>query len=138
MAGRICPWCGAELVEVDNPMRTEFRHRRGQEQFCPGPPEDDSRVPGYMIPMPGTSVEEAAERLAAFGLMIRGDISRDLDDPALCRTANPRMPWMLCALEPHEGDRHRHEYGPLDQLVPGIRSGVANYHATHVFAWTAP
>lgn len=29
-----CPHCGSELVEVDNPMRREFRHRRGME--CTG------------------------------------------------------------------------------------------------------
>lgn len=26
---RTCPDCGGELVEVDNPMRREVRHRRG-------------------------------------------------------------------------------------------------------------
>lgn len=25
----ICPTCGQELVEVDNPMRREVRHKRG-------------------------------------------------------------------------------------------------------------
>lgn len=30
-----CEHCGSELVEVDNPMRREFRHRRGV--VCPGP-----------------------------------------------------------------------------------------------------
>lgn len=31
----ICPSCGNELVEVDNPMRREVRHKRGQEYYCP-------------------------------------------------------------------------------------------------------
>ena len=35
-----CPWCGKELVEVDNPMRREIRHRRGEEAQCPGPPKE--------------------------------------------------------------------------------------------------
>lgn len=26
-----CPVCGGDLVEVDNPLRKEFRHRRGQQ-----------------------------------------------------------------------------------------------------------
>lgn len=29
--GSRCPRCGSDLVQVDNPMRKEFRHRRGQE-----------------------------------------------------------------------------------------------------------
>lgn len=32
-----CPYCGRTLVEVDNPMRREMRHRRGEEALCPGP-----------------------------------------------------------------------------------------------------
>lgn len=35
-----CPYCGCELVEVDNPLRREVRHRRGEEGLCPGPPRD--------------------------------------------------------------------------------------------------
>lgn len=35
-----CPWCARELVEVDNPLRREMRHRRGEEVACPGPPDD--------------------------------------------------------------------------------------------------
>jgi hypothetical protein len=34
----ICPYCGKDLVEVDNPFRREVRHRRGEENQCPGPP----------------------------------------------------------------------------------------------------
>lgn len=30
-----CESCGQDLVEVDNPMRREVRHRRGQEVNCP-------------------------------------------------------------------------------------------------------
>lgn len=33
----LCVWCNREMVEVDNPMRREVRHRRGQEVDCPGP-----------------------------------------------------------------------------------------------------
>lgn len=33
----VCPWCGTELVEVDNPVRRELRHRRGV--ICPGLPD---------------------------------------------------------------------------------------------------
>lgn len=33
-----CEWCGQRLVEVDNPIRREIRHRRGDEARCPGPP----------------------------------------------------------------------------------------------------
>lgn len=33
---RHCPDCGQELVEVDNPLRREFRHRRGEEALCEG------------------------------------------------------------------------------------------------------
>jgi hypothetical protein len=33
-----CRWCGRTLVEVDNPMRLELRHRRGEEVLCLGPP----------------------------------------------------------------------------------------------------
>lgn len=33
-----CEWCGKELVEVDNPLRREVRHRRGEDgAACPGP-----------------------------------------------------------------------------------------------------
>jgi hypothetical protein len=32
-----CRWCNKPLVEVDNPMRREVRHRRGEEAACPGP-----------------------------------------------------------------------------------------------------
>lgn len=35
-----CPYCGRELVEVDNPFRREVRHRRGEEVLCPGPPDE--------------------------------------------------------------------------------------------------
>lgn len=31
----LCRSCGQELVEVDNPMRREVRHRRGEEIYCP-------------------------------------------------------------------------------------------------------
>ena len=31
----ICSSCGQSLVEVDNPMRREVRHRRGEEINCP-------------------------------------------------------------------------------------------------------
>ena len=37
-SGPRCQWCGRALVEVDNPMRRELRHRRGEEAQCPGPP----------------------------------------------------------------------------------------------------
>lgn len=30
-----CSSCGKELVEVDNPLRREVRHRRGEELMCP-------------------------------------------------------------------------------------------------------
>lgn len=30
-----CKHCGQVLVEVDNPMRREVRHRRGEEVNCP-------------------------------------------------------------------------------------------------------
>jgi hypothetical protein len=30
---KVCDICGGELVEVDNPMRLELRHRRGVQ--CP-------------------------------------------------------------------------------------------------------
>ena len=29
--GLFCRRCGGDIVEVDNPLRREFRHRRGQE-----------------------------------------------------------------------------------------------------------
>lgn len=32
---KVCPSCGGELVEVDNPLRREVRHRHGQEVSCP-------------------------------------------------------------------------------------------------------
>lgn len=32
---RSCEACGKELVEVDNPIRREIRHRRGEEVSCP-------------------------------------------------------------------------------------------------------
>jgi hypothetical protein len=40
----ICQWCRQQLVEVDNPFRREIRHRRGQENQCPGPPKDSDDV----------------------------------------------------------------------------------------------
>lgn len=39
--GLTCEWCGQELVEVDNPLRREVRHKRGQEGACPGPPVEE-------------------------------------------------------------------------------------------------
>lgn len=45
---KTCPYCGKTLVEVDNPMRPEFRHRRGEEAFCPGPPA----MPAMAAPPP--------------------------------------------------------------------------------------
>ncbi len=32
-----CPHCHKPLVEVDNPIRREVRHRRGEKSQCPGP-----------------------------------------------------------------------------------------------------
>lgn len=32
---RVCESCGRTLVEVDNPIRREVRHRRGEEVQCP-------------------------------------------------------------------------------------------------------
>jgi hypothetical protein len=37
-----CPWCNGQLVEVDNPMRPEVRHKRGQE--CSGPPSAEEQA----------------------------------------------------------------------------------------------
>lgn len=31
----VCISCGQGMVQVDNPMRPEYRHRRGEEIFCP-------------------------------------------------------------------------------------------------------
>lgn len=43
-----CPYCHQELVEVDNPLRREVRHKRGQEADCPGP--DGAGLPGLADP----------------------------------------------------------------------------------------
>ena len=42
--GPLCPWCDREMVEVDNPMRREVRHRRGEEALCPGPVSADEQA----------------------------------------------------------------------------------------------
>ena len=31
----LCESCGKPLIQVDNPYRTEIRHRRGDEVRCP-------------------------------------------------------------------------------------------------------
>lgn len=36
---RPCPDCGGELVDVDNPLRREVRHRRGSPPCTPLTPE---------------------------------------------------------------------------------------------------
>lgn len=54
MASRSCRYCHRPLVEVDNPLRQEFRHRRGEERTCPGPPlhpeEGDLGAPPDPVP----------------------------------------------------------------------------------------
>lgn len=45
-----CEHCGGELVEVDNPMRREFRHRRGV--VCSGMPR-----PPAVVHAPGSTAE---------------------------------------------------------------------------------
>ena len=42
----ICPYCGDETVNVDNSMRGEIRHRRGQGLNCSGPPPPEDLDPG--------------------------------------------------------------------------------------------
>jgi hypothetical protein len=60
---RTCPYCGKTLIEVDNPMRPEFRHRRGEEDFCPGPaqsPVEPAPTPTpTAITEPGTAADLA-------------------------------------------------------------------------------
>lgn len=42
----VCPRCGAELVEVDNPFRLEVRHRRGLKCSPPAPVESPDQPEG--------------------------------------------------------------------------------------------
>jgi len=63
-----CEHCGSDLVEVDNPMRREFRHRRGV--VCTGPPspefketaEDLNASPDVQVTVNGP--ESTTDRLA--------------------------------------------------------------------------
>ena len=48
-----CEHCGGELVEVDNPMRREFRHRRGV--VCSGMPR-----PPAVVHAPGSTAETSS------------------------------------------------------------------------------
>lgn len=57
-----CPWCHEELVEVDNPMRRETRHHRGQEALCPGPAKPHVVTLTLLIDDPG-AVAHAVEVL---------------------------------------------------------------------------
>lgn len=59
----ICPRCRQELVEVDNPMRREVRHRRGVK--CkPLPPIPDGLIDSLILhdrPIIRVSKEETNE-----------------------------------------------------------------------------
>lgn len=85
-----CWWCAGELVEVDNPMRREVRHRRGEEVLCPGPPnEGDVTVEITMV----DTLSPVLQRMRP-ALDIWGNVRCELTDLirsqcAHCRPAPP-------------------------------------------------
>lgn len=58
---------------------------------------------------------------------------------AACTSRYPFMPVVVCQRDAdHDltpGSFHRAEYGPLDEIVPGIATGHPHYRATHTLLW---
>ena len=89
-----CTWCFGELVEVDNPMRREVRHRRGEEAACPGPPSVERSNVGQAVVTIGASVEALSQALtsAVPALDIIGDLRCPLTELIRSQCAHCRPP----------------------------------------------
>jgi len=92
-----CPHCGRPLVEVDNPMRREVRHRRGEEATCPGPRAESGDM---AVALPGA----APDLLQALSDSIR-DARKDRKDRAASPQPDtaPEGPWTATLTYDREG-----------------------------------